>query len=110
MEIVPTGCRIINASPAVGTSAGDVPPEIMVFSVGIISLAYMKILHFQHLQNKVAEIRGETKFLGYARLGAYESAPPPKQNFVATPLLVKAVSAAPTNSDRGQVTPHCLPC
>ena len=24
--------------------------------------------------------------------------------------LVKAASAAPTKSDRGQVAPHCLPC
>ena len=29
---------------------------------------------------------------------------------MTTAGLVKAVSAAPTKSDRGQVAPHCLPC
>ena len=44
---------------------------------------------FQHFQNKVAEIRGETNF-GGRWVWVPMNPSPPKQNFVATPLLSPA--------------------
>ena len=52
-----------DAFPAVEKSAGDVPPRNDDISVSFFS-THMKIRHFPHFENKVTEIRGETKFWG----------------------------------------------
>ena len=46
----------------------------------------------------MAEIRRETKFWGQVSLGAYGSDPPPNQNFVATPLLLRHSIQSPTKN------------
>ena len=52
-----------DASPSVEKSAGDGPPEIMIFRY-LFPWHICKFCIFQHFQNKVAEIRGETTFWG----------------------------------------------
>ena len=59
--------------------SGGRPPEIMIFQY--LFLHIWKFCIFHHFQNKVAEIRGETKFWGRWRLGAYESVPPNKTSW-----------------------------
>ena len=59
------------AHPPVEKSAWDVPPEIRIFQLLFYSRV-LKVCIFQHSQNQVAEIRGETKFVwGYVGLGAH---------------------------------------
>ena len=84
-----------DASPAVEKSAGDVPPEIMIFQ-HLFSSHISKFCIFRHFQNKVAEIRKEIEFWGYVGLGAHESVPP-KQNLVTTPLPL-LLSEAPVTA------------
>ena len=58
--------------------SGGRPPEMMIFQqLFFDTYSFFSIFH--HFQNKVAEIRGETKFWGLVGLGAYESVPPQRK-------------------------------
>ena len=72
-----------DASPAVEKSAGNFPPEIMIFQHFFLTrITFFCII--QHFQNEVAEIRGENEF--WCRLVWMLMNPPPLP--LAAPLLM----------------------
>ena len=74
------------ASPAVEKSAGDVPQKLRYFS--ILFSSHMKFLHFPSYIFKIKWPNSEEKlnFGGRWTSVPMSPSPPPKQNFVATPL------------------------